>query len=701
MKKLFTVLLFYSISYCQDSIYTLQPVEIIATRPSNNFQSFEMLEKNEIQNSEPGISLEESFAKIPGLIISDRNNPSLGDRISIRGIGSRSSFGVRGIKILVDNIPLTLPDGQSQTNNIDLFSAAKVEVLKGPASSFYGNAAGGVINFQSEFPETGVIHINPEIILGTYNLQKYSLKLSGKYNSQSYLVSFSNLNYEGFREHSARKTYLINSIYRNNFSDNFNITAVINYFNSPYLLNPGSLNRETLEQDRNSAREFNKLQGTGEKANQFQSGITLNFLKDDFKFETTLYFVKRDLVNPIPGRIIDLNRTAGGFRSFLNKKFVITNYELDLSSGIDIEFQDDLRKEFVNNGLPHTNFEPDEIFENLSYGNKLIDQEENVFGMGPFLSIKFLVNEEIGFLAGLRYDNYIFKVDDPFTNLPVRQEGNFYKRKMNQLSPAAGLFFKPILNSKVYFNYSTSFQTPTTSELSNKPEAEGGFNPNLNPEKIYQFEIGGEYFFQDLRTSISAAAYYLNFRDLIIPYQVTGSEEVFFRNAGKAENKGVEVMLETFIFNELKTTFSYAIMNFVYKDYLVELNASNYQLKGNKVPGVPQQSFYFQVDYMNETGIQGKLKLHWVDEYFTNDFNGTPPGSQSAKRNFINESYLKIDLRLGYKFIFNFLGAELFLGINDLFDKKYNGSVIPNAIGERYFEAAAGRNWYAGLQILY
>jgi len=297
--------------------------------------------------------------------------------------------------------------------------------------------------------------------------------------------------------------------------------------------------------------------------------------------------VKRDLVNPIPGRIINLNRNAFGFRSFIDKKFGLNNSGLNISGGIDIEFQNDIRKEFVNNGLPHTNFKQGGIFENLNYGNKLINQDENVLGIGPFLSIKFLIDENLGFITGLRYDNYIFKVDDPFTN-------NSGKRKMNQMSPSAGIFYKPNSESKIFLNYSNSFQTPTTSELSNRQETEGGFNPNLNPEKIYQFELGSEYFFHDLNILISAAGYYLNFRDLIIPYQVTGSEEVFFRNAGKAENKGIELLIETFLSDELQTTFSYSLMNFVYKDYLLEFNNNFYQLEGNKIPGVPQQSFYFQ-----------------------------------------------------------------------------------------------------------
>ncbi|MGE5860977.1 MAG: TonB-dependent receptor plug domain-containing protein, partial [Ignavibacteria bacterium] len=182
----------------QDTVFTFQPVEIIASRPVNNFQSFSVLSAKEFKNAE-GLSLVKSFSKVPGLIINDRNNPSLGDKISIRGIGARSSFGVRGIKILADDIPLTFADGQTQTNNIDLFSAGNAEILKGPASSFYGNSAGGVINFQSELPGPGILHAAPEFMLGSYGFQKYSLKLSGSNNSHSYLISFSNLNYSGYR----------------------------------------------------------------------------------------------------------------------------------------------------------------------------------------------------------------------------------------------------------------------------------------------------------------------------------------------------------------------------------------------------------------------------------------------------------------------------------------------------------------------
>jgi iron complex outermembrane receptor protein len=272
---------------------------------------------------------------------------------------------------------------------------------------------------------------------------------------------------------------------------------------------------------------------------------------------------------------------------------------------------------------------------------------------------------------------------------------------MNQLSPSVGFIYKPTIFSRIFFNYSTSFLTPTTSELSNRPDAAGGFNPDLNPEKIYQLESGTEISFTEINTSISAAFYFLNFNDLIIPYQVSGSEEVFFRNAGKAENKGLELMTESYFLNNLRVTISYTIMDFIFKDYIVEYENNTYQLKRNEIPGAPQQIFFFQLDYLNKDSFQGKIKFNFVEEYFANDFNGTPQGSESAKENFINKSYLKTDLRLGYNFSFDLFSANLFLGINNLFNVRYNGSVVPNAFGERYFEPAPGRNWYAGFQIIY
>jgi len=682
----------YSALSGQDSVYTLQTIEVTSFATGiTNFQSFYLIDSSEIRKGETGLSLEESFFNIPGLIISSRNNPSLGDKISVRGIGTRSAFGIRGIKILLDNIPLTLPDGQSQTNNIDLFSAGRIEILKGPSSSLFGNASGGVIKIQSEIPADKIFSAYPSFIYGEDNLMKYSLKMEGSYLNHSYLVSFNNLRYDGSREHSSRNIYQLNTVYKNKIAGRIKLTAVLNYFNSPYLLNPGSLNKAAIDTNRNSAREFVKQQGAGEKADQLQGGITLNFSVDGFTFEAAAFLLNRDLLNPIPGRIIDLKRNSGGIRSLIRKEFSGNEYEFNLAAGIDIEFQNDIRKEYENNGLTHLNLEPQEIFDNLNYGSRLINQEENVTVDGSFLSAELEINNKYGFMTGLRYDNYSFKVDDFYTD-------NSGKRYMDHLSPSAGIFFRPNLYSRFYFNYSTSFQTPTTSELSNRPGIQGGFNPDLKPEKVYQLELGAEYIIKEINSIFSAAVYFMNFSDLLIPYQIPGSEEVFFRNAGKAENSGAEITMDTSPLKNFSASFSFSFMNFVFKNYEAEYEGNVYQLRNNKVPGVPKQVFSAQFRYIFDFGVWTKLKFYRNDDYYTNDFNGAPPGSVSPQNNFINESYFKIDFRTGYIIKMNNLSPEIFFGINNLLNEKYSGSVIANAAGERYFEPSPERTWYLGIQ---
>jgi iron complex outermembrane recepter protein len=677
----------------QDSVYTLSPVEVTGVRAViNNFQSYIRIEKDDMVKGETGLSLEESLIQIPGVLIDNRHNPSMGDKISIRGIGSRASFGVRGIKILVDNIPLTMADGQTQTNNIDLYSAGSTEIIKGPASSFYGNASGGVINYVTEVPSSHLININPGLIFGENNLQKYSLKLSGTVKDHSYLLSISNTQYNGFREHSAQKTYRVNSLYRNKINQNFNLTAIINYFNAPYLQNPSSLDKEASVNNRTSAREFIKLQGAGEKAEQLQGGVTLDYNGDDLSFETTIYYVKRSLLNPIPGRIIDLQRNAGGLRSAFKKSFNNDKIDFSISGGIDIEYQSDQRDEFVNNGLPNTTYKPPDIFDNLNYGSRLLDQREAITGGGPFIAGEILLNNRIGFIGVVRYDYFNYTVTDYFSS-------GSGSRIMKQVSPAAGFLYKPNIFSRLFINYSTSFQTPTAAELSNRPDGLGGFNPFLDPEKINQFEIGGEYLLKYLSTRISAAVYLMNFTDLLIPYQSGVSEEIFYRNAGKAINRGIEFAAELEIIENLKTSFSINIMDFRFTDYIIEQNNSLYQLDDKLIPGIPGKVFGFRALYNPSAGFWGKISLLWNEEFYTNDFNGPPPGSASENTNFVNESYLQADLRAGYVFLINFIDLNIFIGINNLLDLKYNGSVVPNAAGERYFEPSPGRTLYFGTSI--
>jgi iron complex outermembrane recepter protein len=668
-------------------------VEVTDVRTGvNNYQSFNLIEKEDIQRGETGLSLEDALYIIPGVTIINRNNPSMGDKISIRGIGSRASFGVRGIKLMLDNIPLTMPDGQSQINNIDLMSSGRIDILKGPASSFYGNASGGVIRLYTEIPSDKAIIIEPRILAGSDDLYKYTLKLSGTSDSHSYLVSFNNTNYEGYRDNSAQKSYHLNSVYKNNLTDKLLLSAVVNYYTSPYQQNPSTLDKESVSINPRQAREFIKQQGAGQKTDQLQGGINLSLKEDGYDIESTIYYVRRNLLNPIPGRIIDLKRNAGGFRTAVNKEITINNIGMIFTGGVDIEHQADNRNEFVNEGVNAAGLRPAEIFDNLIYGNRLNDQKESITGIGPFLAAEFMLNKTIGLITVIRYDNFNYRVTDYLSD-------NSGSRIMEQISPSAGIMYKPDIYSRIFFNYSTSFQTPTAVELSNRPDGEGGFNPNLEPEKIKQLELGGEYLIEGLNAGLSASVYIMRFDDLLIPYQSTTSEEIFYRNAGKAVNKGVEVKADLLLMKNLSAAVSYNYMDFRFDDYIVNFTNTLYQLERNYVPGIPLQTISLGLHYKTVSGLWGKLVLQWNDEYYANDFNGPPPSSNSPAGNFINESYIYSDLRGGYLIMMDRFSIDLFIGIDNITDIKYNGSVVPNAAGERFFEPSPGRTFYAGIAL--
>ena len=613
--------------------------------------SIDFINAKEINLGEQGRTLGESLFPVSGVFLDDRSNPSVGEKINIRGIGSRASFGVRGIKILLDDIPLTMPDGQAELSNIDLGSEGNVEIIKGPSSALYGNAAGGVINIKTEEPSQFLFSFQPHFTMGTFGYKKVEGKFSGTAGKYSYLLNMSKLNSDGFRDHSSFSSYAINAIAGMSVSPTLNLKLIFNYFDSPYALNPSSLGKEVADNSPSSSRTYIEQQGAGEKSSQLQTGVSITFTPDSHnRLETSVYFVSRDLTNPIPGRIINLNRKAAGFRSAYNYFLPLKNYDLNFTFGADIETQFDDRKEYNNLGLPsnYNSISPQDIFDKISYGDKLLDQEEKVIGVGPFLQGEISFSS-LSFLLGLRYNNYRFIVDDRFFMMEatIRETGRWINSAQQQ-----ELIIVVDDLSKLYFNYSTSFQTPTTSELSNRADGKGGFNPDLLPEDIYSLELGYKKVALLGVFNLDASLFYMGFSNLLIPYQVTGSEETFYKNAGKAENKGIELTLEFFPWKDISAFLSYSGYDFTFKDYLEEADVNGvtqtFQLFRNSVPGVPSNKITAGINYNSaETRLFGSIRFVWEDKYFANDFNGPIPGTSLPQSDFINDGYVKTDLRLG------------------------------------------------------
>jgi len=684
--------------------YELSTVTVTATRAERSIylvpRAINYINLSSLRSANRALSLDESLRQIPGIFVNNRNNLSQGDRIMIRGIGSRAQFGVRGIKVLLDGIPLTMADGQSQLNNVDLSTVGAIEVIRGPSSSLYGNAAGGVINIRTENIQENALTIQPAVTFGSFGYNKWQGKLSGRNGPFDFFINVNRVDLDGYRENSESVLNNFSTIGHYQVSDNTRITTIFNLFDSPYMLNPSSLDKSTAQSNPESARGFVKRQGAGKKVQQGQGGLALNHvLPSGHSFDLSLYGLWRKMDNPIPGRYIDLDRTGLGSRFTFNNNSAENPYNISWKAGIDYEFQRDKRNEFENEGVSSNSLisevPKDEILDRVIKGAQLISQKEQVFGIGPFAEIEYAINPKWSATVGGRYDYYQFKVKDYFN---ITSADNSGKRFMDQFSPMAAIMYKPGALTNIYANFSTAFQTPTTTELGNRQSGEGGFNPSLQPEKIYSFEMGFKGISPEQNLIYDFAVYYTNIKDMLIPFQIQdpGSEEVFFRNAGEARNFGIEARLQWDRFDWVRASLAYSHMDFVFKNFEVERSGGLLQLENNKVPGVPPNNLFADVMFAHPSGLFTTIELKWVDKYHTNDFNGDPGGNEDISL-FFNDSYTTVDLRLGYNVKLSDVDTKFFLGIDNFFDKRYNGSITPNAFGNRFFEPAPGRNIYAGI----
>jgi iron complex outermembrane receptor protein len=693
-----------------DSVFqtTLDSITVTATRSPKPLMiapyAIEQLRLKPNENSRPGLSIAPLLNRLPGVWVSNRSNLSQGDRIAIRGMGARASFGVRGVKILLDGIPLSLPDGQAQLNNIDLSSVGRIEVLRGPGSVLYGNAAGGIIQIETASAPAYPLHIRLGFIAGADQLRRWIGTLSRSSGKNSFSLHFNRLSYAGYRMHSAARSTRLNARGRLKLSNRLTVSLMTHYFDAPYLLNPSTLDKETAGKAPRTARPFVIQQAAGKQVRQWQGGMNISYSDPGEKYlDFTFYHIGRKLLNAIPGRVIDLDRSVNGLRVTARKQLAIGKSQLLFMAGFDYERQNDLRREYENLGVEESEIpglSAEDFLRRVRRGALELDQNEFVTGTGVFAEAEWRYRS-LALTGGLRLDRYQFKVEDRLLS-NGDQSG---VRTFHQLSPMAGLSIASFPGTVLYLNYTTAFQTPTTTELGNSPAGAAGFNTALNPERTLNYELGIKGADNRNIWIYQLALFRIHFRNLLIPYQLAdpGSEAVYYRNAGAAGNTGLETTFTWQVRKNLSATFSYTFAKLEYDDYRVEVDAggATVQLSGNKIPAVPAHRLLGELAFRTGRGFSGIANIQWVGRYFANDFNGPPPGSPLPEGDFVNDAYLNVHLSVGREWQLGFMGLRLNLGVDNLLDQHYNGSVVPNAFGNRFFEPAPGRQWYGSISIAY
>ena len=651
----------------------LEEIVVQATRMSRPLDrvpgAVTVVSQTEIQLGRQQLGLDEALNRVPGLFMQNRYNFAQDLRISIRGFGARSAFGIRGVKILVDGIPETLPDGQGQVDSIDLGAIRQIEVLRGPSSSLYGNASGGVISVASERgPE--IPFANVRLTAGDYGAQKFQAKTGGQADRVNYFVSVSDSRVDGYRVHSETENTQLSGRLEFDLGNRGSLLAVANYTDQPVSNDPGGINLAQAQADPRSARDRNLGFDSGEALEQTRIGFVYTLpTGEGSELQVRNYYVSRDFNNRLPfrgGGAVDLQRFfAGGGISYTHRGSLAGKLNRVIV-GLDYDDQDDHRRRFNNNmGVP---------------GALTLDQDEHVTSTGLFVQDALTITDNVELSFGVRFDAVEFDVGDRFLGNGDDSGG----RTVDDASPMIGLLVVLSPELSIYGTMSTSFETPTTTEFAN-PSGAGGFNPLLEPQAATNLEIGLRGG-QGRRTRYELAVFDIEVDDELIPYEIPSSPgRDFFANAGRSDRTGVEAMLVSQPTDRIGVTLSYTYADFEFADF-VDDNGRDYS--GNRIPGTVEQLLFAEIYYRHPAGWFGALDALTVGDQFANNANTVA-----------DAAYTLSNLRLGFDASMGGVTYSPFVGINNLFDERYNSNIRINAFGGRFFEPGPGRNAYAGVAV--
>ncbi len=634
------------------------------------------------------VSVDDVLENVPGLFLQSRyGNHDV--RIAIRGFGSRSNTGIRGVRILLDGIPESEPDGQTRIEAIDFNSVGSIELVKGNSSSLYTNAPGGVINFINDiyFPYSFATQFNE---FGSFDLRRNGLKFGVRTDKYGFLGTYSYHNYKGFRPHSEDYWHIFNTVVDVLPGDGTNL-QILGYFVDGLIKLPGSLNKEEFQEDPYQAAQREVDRDTKRLTTKGRLGL---------KFNTKFGKNNNQEIEILPyGTIKYFHRTAADYR-------IMNRYGLGSSAryinrhtiaGLDNEFS------FGGDFLYQTG--PIESYNNLGgqKGDQLLALTDETIGNNGFYFSDFLelYGKRFYLLITGRYDNVYYQATDQLLDSRSAQ------RRFEAFTPKAALNFKLTQSVAIYTSYGLSFDSPAGNEMDNyRTSSDNGatlLNPDLNAQKSKNFEIGIKgnirTFDERMFNNISFEATFFNImiEDEIIPFEVYS--DVFFRNAAKTTRNGVEIGASVDVLEGLNLQASYTFSDFAYDEYIAltvdeNLDTISQNFASNYAPSVPQHNFFFAAAYNHEfsRGITGFVRgsVRYVSGMYVDDANSDK-----------TDDYTTFNAGIGLDMIFGKFNLLLSGGVNNISDLVYVGFVNINSSNGRFYEAGEPRNFYGGINLGY
>ena len=676
---LLVVSIFSELTLANQPEYEAPPLDEIVVSASGYEQkildtaaSINLINRSQIQNGQARDNLSESLNRVPGIFALNRQNYAQDLQISSRGFGANSTFGTRGIRLIVDNIPGTVADGQGQISHIDLPSTDRIEVMRGPFSVLYGNSSGGVIRIftQDGGPKTV---LQPYFDVGSYGQRRAGLKASGKSGELGYVIDAGQFHTNGYRDQSAADRRNANAKLSFIGGPDTKVTLIANNL-SLQAQDPLGLNISQLIANPRQAGTNAISQNTRKSVDQTQAGASIDFrINSNNNLLFTPYLGRRHTIQFASANVIDLERSFYGMDSKWAHQNKLFDIPISLVGGISMNENDDRRRTYINTG-------------GVAVYNSSSSQDYamSAKNFDQYLQADLRITERLAFNAGVRKSQT--NLSSNTNNTLTANVGSTAYQAMTHM---ASFQYYLTEASNIYVSYGSSFDTPTLNQVIYNSAGTGTCtsacsNFGLLAAKTRQVEFGIKSKISPMIQTNIALFNANTSDDIVIGTAANG--KTAFTNAPKTNRQGVEGSAQFKLPYYLEANLAYTWLSATVKqDYL---NNGAYVLSGNRIPGVPNQGLFAELLWVKpnklmEAAIEGRVN----GSIAVNDRNTDYMAPGYAVMNI--RAVLRQELAGG-------LSLSQFFRINNVLDRSYVGSVIVNQASSQFYESAPGRNWMIG-----
>jgi iron complex outermembrane receptor protein len=618
---------------------------------------------------QPDNSLVSALNTVPGVRAEERSPGSY--RLSIRGSLLRSPFGVRDVKIYYDEIPLTDAGGNTYLNAIDMNSVQGIEVLKGPDGSLFGANSGGVVLISPVNRYNDSSYLSAGLNAGSYGLFHENASLQNHTDNNQLNISQAYQTYGGYRQNSYMQRKYVQASDKWTFSRNDQLKFLGFYSDLSYET-PGGLTLSQYQTEPQLARLPTK---TVPGAIQQKVGIYQKMLLGGLVNEVH-----------ITDRLRNVSSVFGSYVDFANP--FITNYEqrYEGTYGLRSYFELSGKPDTVINWKVNLGLEWQQTNSDINnYGNRLGVRDtaqtlDKINTNQHFIFARYFadINRRFHLEAALSLNFYDYK----FRNVYPNNEPSFTNRSFSpQLMPRVAISYQFTNNFDWRASVSRGYSTPTTAEI--RP-TDNVINTSLQAEHGWNYETGFRLRNEDESMYLDASVFYYVLKNAIILH-INPDETETYNNVGGTRQPGFELYFTDWLIRQNNVDFIRGLqINESATIYRFTFTGSN-----NQLTGVPNQVFVssVQVKFPGHLYVFGEY--NYTSRIPLNDANTTFAGHYDLVQTKAGwEHKINRKTRLG-----------IYAGIDNLLNEKYSLGDDLNAVGNRYYNASAPRNYYIGLNV--